>query len=313
MLASFPSPPVNSFYLGPLQIHFYGVLIAIGVALAFVVARRRFEAMGGDGDVLERILIWTVIAGFVGARAAYVSTHFYRFDGRPWAVLFVWEGGLAFFGGLTLGAITAIGLARRWGLDVAKVADAVVVGIPLAQAIGRWGNYFNQELFGTPTNLPWAVQIDPAHRPEQFAGFATFHPTFLYESLYNLLIVGVLLYIDRRRDLRRGSLLGVYAILYGTMRFLVELIRTDTTFRFLGLSRNGWVSLLLIVAAAIGLRWWERRGDTTGPGDADRDGGEDDADPREDDPRDDDPRADAPQDEDASTTTMPSPGSAPPA
>ena len=271
MLASFPSPPINSFHIGPLQVHFYGVLIAIGVALAFVVARRRFERMGGDGDVLERILIWTVVAGFVGARIGYINTHFSRFSGRPWAMLFIWEGGLAFFGGLTLGAITAVWLARRWHLDVAKMADAVVVGIPLAQAIGRWGNYFNQELFGTPTNLPWAVQIDPAHRPERYAQFATFHPTFLYESVYNLGIVAVLLLVERKRDLRHGSLLGIYLVLYGIMRFLVELIRTDTSFRLLGLSRNGWIALLVSVTAAIGVAWWERRGHRETPGDEDDD------------------------------------------
>ena len=123
------------------------------------------------------------------------------------------------------------------------MADAVAVGLPLAQAIGRWGNYFNQELFGTPTRLPWGLEIDAAHRPEQYAGSPTFHPTFLYESLWNVGVVIFLLWLERRRRLRRGILFATYLVLYAVARFGLELIRTDTTFRLLGISRNGWVAL----------------------------------------------------------------------
>ena len=258
MLASIPSPPENSFPLGPLDVHAYGILIAIGVAVAFSVARRRYEARGGDPELIDRVMLWSVVLGFFGARMAYVfgGWRVEQYADRPWAILFIWEGGLALFGGLTLGALTALYLLHRWQGDIPAFADSAAVAVPLAQAIGRWGNYFNQELFGTPSDLPWAVEIDPQFRPPEYADAATFHPTFLYESIYNLLVVGVLLWIERRRDLRRGSLIGVYLILYGIGRFLLELIRTDTEFRLLGLSRNGWVSLLVSLGAAI---WVVRR------------------------------------------------------
>jgi prolipoprotein diacylglyceryl transferase len=270
-LASFPSPSVNSFSLGPLDIHVYGILIATGVAIAFSIIRRRYEAAGGDGDLVDRILIWTVIAAFVGARAAYVASQVV-FGGEPigmW-VFAIWEGGLAFFGGLTFGAVTAIVLGRRWGADVPALADGVAIGLPLAQAIGRWGNYFNQELFGTPTDVPWAVEIDPANRPAEYAQFATFHPTFLYESLWNLIVVATLLAVGRQGRLRRGSLMGIYGIMYGVGRFLTELIRTDTTFRVLGLSRNAWVALLVVAGSAIWVVRYQRGG-------TDASGGPDDA------------------------------------
>ena len=264
LLASFPSPPFRSISVGPLDVYVYGLLIAIGVALGFNLARKRYEALGGDGDLVDRVLVWAVLVGFVGARLAYASTHLDRFEGRPLAILAIWEGGLALFGGLTVGTAVGIALVRRWGGDVARFADAVAPAIPLAQAIGRWGNYFNQELFGTPTDLPWAVEIDPANRPAAYADAATFHPTFLYESLYNLVVVAVLLRIDRRGRLKPGNLMLAYGILYGIGRFLLELIRTDTTFRLLGLSRNALVAIAVVVGSALVLRHRQRTApDTT--------------------------------------------------
>jgi prolipoprotein diacylglyceryl transferase len=202
--------------------------------------------------------VWAVLLGFVGARLAYASTHLDRFEGRPLAVLAIWEGGLALFGGLTVGVVVGVLLVRRWGGDVPRFADAVAPAIPLAQAIGRWGNYFNQELFGTPSDLPWAVEIDPVNRPAAFADAATFHPTFLYESIYNLLVVVVLLRVERRTKLKPGNLLLVYGMLYGVGRFLLELIRTDTTFRLFGLSRNALVALAVVVGSGLLLRHRQR-------------------------------------------------------
>ena len=224
-----------------------------------MITVKRYERFGGDPTGLDAVLTWVVLLGFAGARLAYVSTHLDRYEGRPWAVLFVWEGGLALFGGITAGALTAVVLLRRRGYDVWRFADAVAVGLPVAQAIGRWGNYVNQELFGTPSDLPWAVEIDPANRPAAFADAATFHPTFLYESLWNLLVVvPAILVLERRGLLPKGAAIGVYLVLYGVIRFLTELLRTDTTFRLLGLSRNGWVSLLAI-GVGIGVVVWRRR------------------------------------------------------
>ncbi len=257
LLASIPSPPVSQFHLGPLTIHIYGILVGLGVAVAYSVTVKRYARMGGDPRTAERAALWAVVFGFLGARAAYVSTHSGEFVGRWWHVFAIWEGGIALFGGLTVGGIAVIVVLRRLGGDFWTFAEAIAVGLPAAQAIGRWGNYFNQELFGTPTSLPWAVEIDPVHRPAAYADAATFHPAFLYESLWNVGLIGLLLYVERRGWLRRrGSLFAVYMIGYGVGRFLLELIRTDTTFRFLGLSRNGWVSAGVIVG---GLAWlWIR-------------------------------------------------------
>ena len=260
LLASIPSPPQNAIDIGPLSIHFYGILIAIGVIVAVIVAKRRYIRFGGDPDLPERIAIWAVIIGFLGARLGYVITHTGTFSGRPWAVLYIWEGGIALYGGLTAGVLTAVFLLHRWGGDAFAFGDAVAVGIPLAQVIGRWGNYFNQELFGTPSTLPWAIEIEPVRRPAEYLQFETFHPTFLYESLWNLLItVPVILVLERRGKLYKGSSFALYIVVYGVIRFLMELLRTDTTFRLLGLSRNGWLSVLAVVGGLIWLWWFQRR------------------------------------------------------
>ena len=259
LFASIPSPPDNVIEIGPLTIHYYGILIGIGVALAVVITSRRYAKFGGDSAMLDRALLWVVAIGFVGARLAYVSTHTARYEGRWYATLFIWEGGLALYGGLFAGTLTAIYLMRKWHGDIWAFGDAAAIGIPVAQAVGRFGNYFNQELFGTPTTLPWGLEIDAARRPAEYVNFETFHPTFLYEALWNLLItVPVILWLERKGRLAKGSSIALYAILYGSIRFLTELIRTDTTFRFLGLSRNGWVSLGA-VALGIGLFIWRQR------------------------------------------------------
>ena len=263
VLASIPSPSQNVLEIGPLTIHFYGIMIAIGVIVAVIVAKRRYVRFGGSGELVERVSIWAVAIGFLGARLGYVITHTGDFIDRPWGVLFIWEGGLALYGGLTVGALAAIFLLRRWNGDVFAFADAVAVGIPLAQAIGRWGNYFNQELFGTPSNLPWAVEIDPnIAAAAGYPGYTTFHPTFLYESLWNILLTaGIILWLEHRGKLAKGASIALYLIIYGTGRFVMELMRTDTTFRLLGLSRNGWLSALAVVFG-IGMLWWmQRRGE----------------------------------------------------
>jgi prolipoprotein diacylglyceryl transferase len=259
-LAFIPAPPTNGFHLGPLFFHFYGLCIAVGVLLAFWLAGRRWVQAGGKPGELEQPGIWAVAAGFLGGRLGYVATHTGDFRGRWLHVLFIWEGGLALYGGLTLGILTGLWVARRRGLPVLRALDAAIPAIPLAQAFGRWGNYFNQELFGTPTTLPWALEVDPEHRPERYASSATFHPTFLYESLYNLAVVAVLIRVGATRRLRPGSLSLLYLVLYGAGRFLLELLRTDTTFRLFGLSRNAYVSLAVVVGGSVWLFLRERGG-----------------------------------------------------
>jgi prolipoprotein diacylglyceryl transferase len=259
-LAFIPPPPTDGFQIGPLKLHLYGLCIAAGVLAAFWLANRRWVAAGGKPGELERSGIWAVAAGFLGGRLAYVATHTGDFHGRWWEVLYIWKGGLALYGGLTLGILTGIWAARHYGLPVLRALDAAIPAIPLAQAFGRWGNYFNQELFGTPTTLPWALEVDPEFRPARYAEFATFHPTFLYESLYNLLVAAVLIWVGARRRLRPGSLCLLYLVLYGAGRFLLELLRTDTTYRLFGLSRNAYVSLAVVVGGSVWLALRERRG-----------------------------------------------------
>lgn len=251
MFALIPPPPGNVLEIGPLTVHYYGIAIAIGVVLAVLLLRRRYSALGGDPDLADRTAVWGVGIGFLGGRLAYVSTHLDRFVDRPWAILFIWEGGLAFFGGLTLGTLAVLWYLRRNGADVWTFGDAAAPGIPLAHAIGRWGNYFNEELYGTPTDLPWGLRV--THEPQPV------HPTFLYESLANLVLFGLLLLASRSGRIRRGGLIFCYLAGYGAIRFLTELLRTDTTFRVFGLSRNAYVALAIVVIGLVGLRWRQRQ------------------------------------------------------
>ena len=230
--------------------------IALGVIAAIWLATRRFEARGGDPKTIERASIIAVIVGVLGARVGYVITHP---EARNTVLepLQIWNGGLAFFGGLLGGAIAMIWVMRREGASIPDVADSVAPAIPLAQAIGRWGNYFNQELYGRPTDLPWAVEID--NPVQEYLDFSTFHPTFLYESLLNLIVVGIILWVEKKFEPARGSLFLVYLTLYGVVRFLMELLRTDTTYRLAGLSRNGWISLLVAIGGTVGYVVMQRR------------------------------------------------------
>ena len=260
MFASISSPSQNVLEIGPLTIHFYGILIAVGVIVAIVVSKNRYERFGGSGQLFESVAIWAILIGFLGARAGYVFTHTHRFEGRPWAVFFIWEGGLALYGGLFFGALTVIYLMNKRGGDAFAFGDAAAIGVPLAQAIGRWGNYFNQELFGTPSELPWAIVIDPAHRPDGYEQFETFHPTFLYESIWNaLILVPVILRLEKRGKLANGASFGVYIVMYSFIRFSMELLRTDTTFRLFGISRNGWLSVLAFAAGWVWIWYMQKR------------------------------------------------------
>ncbi|HEX6302289.1 MAG TPA: prolipoprotein diacylglyceryl transferase [Acidimicrobiia bacterium] len=257
VLASIPSPPINDFHIGPMRVTFYGIFIMTGVVIAWLVTRNRFVARGGSAEIAERIVIRVVVYGFLGARLAYVSTHLSNFADEWWKVIAIWEGGLALYGGLTAGAIAMFVYTRKWGASFPDFLDSAAPAVPFAQALGRFGNYFNQELFGTPTDLPWGLEIDSQFRPSEYAQFETFHPTFLYESLWNVGLAFSIIWVGNRYPRFRGRLVGVYFVGYGFIRFLMELIRTDTTFRFFGLSRNGWVSIGAMILGALVL-WWKR-------------------------------------------------------
>lgn len=250
-IASIPSPSDGVLSLGPLDIHAYGLMIALGVVVAVWLSGRRLEAAGvGTREDMSSIALWGVIAGVIGARIYFIITD----ASGPWKTPSrwpkVWEGGLGVPGGVLLGTLVAGWAIRRRGLSVGGVYTAAAPAIPLAQAIGRIGNWWNQELFGRPTDLPWALEIDDDHLPAGYASGTTFHPTFLYEVLWNLSLVGVLLLIDRRMKLRPGRLLAVYAVGYAIGRFWIEGLRIDPARAGGGWRLNQWVSVVVAVLAA---------------------------------------------------------------
>jgi prolipoprotein diacylglyceryl transferase len=259
MLATIPPPPVGGIEVGPLDLRFYGVLIAFGAYLGLRLTVSRYERFGGDPAVAERAALLALLGGFLGARLGYVIPRLDRFLASPQDILAIWQGGLVLFGGLAGGVTAVLVYCRVKRADIPAIADAFAPALPLAQAIGRWGNYFNQELYGRPTDLPWALEVEPPFRRPGFEDASTFHPTFLYESLWNAALVGVLLWIDRRGWLRRGSLFFVYLIGYGIGRAWIEALRVDTAERYLGWSRNNWIAVLVILVGICGLVWWQRR------------------------------------------------------
>ncbi|QGG96278.1 prolipoprotein diacylglyceryl transferase [Actinomarinicola tropica] len=252
LIASIPSPPGKSIGIDPVQLRAYGLAIAVGVLVAVWIAQRRYARRGGDPEALATIAMWAVPMGLVGARLYHVVTDYQRFQGRWWSVVEVWEGGLGIPGGLLAGVITGVVLARRRGLDVPTLLDVAAPAIPIAQAIGRLGNWFNQELFGRPSDLPWAVRIDPAHRPDGLEHVATYHPTFLYEALWNVALAALLIRLDRTGRLRRGQLFTLYVAGYALGRLWVEALRIDSANEVLGLRVNIWMSFAaLAIAAAV--------------------------------------------------------------
>ena len=210
VLASIPSPPFDVIEIGPVSLRLYGLMIALGALVAVEIGRARWAARGHDPEEIVNIGKWAIPAGLLGARIYHVLTDWRSYQGRWLDAFKIWEGGLGIPGGLALGVAVGIWVAKRQGMDLRRVTDAVVPGIPVAQAIGRLGNWFNQELYGGPTDLPWALRIDEDNRPARFVDEATFHPTFLYEALWNLLLAGLLLTLDRRRVLKPGQILPLW-------------------------------------------------------------------------------------------------------
>lgn len=262
MLAFIPSPSSGALHIGPLQLRAYGLCIALGVWAAVAVTSRRYAKRGGDPALITTIAVWAVPAGIVGARLYHVVTDYELYlppAGHPLNAFKIWDGGLGIWGGVALGVLVGARVARRHGADVAVLFDCVAPALPLAQAIGRYGNYFNQELFGKPTTLPWGLRIDVAHRPAVYAASRTFQPIFLYESLWDLCVVGIVLAVERRFRLRTGSLLAVYAAAYTFGRFFTEYERIDFAHRFGPLRLNDWTSVIVFVGSVVTLVLYNRR------------------------------------------------------
>jgi prolipoprotein diacylglyceryl transferase len=259
VLASFASPSSNAIHIGDLQLRAYGLMIALGVFAAVWLSQKRCPARNIDPLAIQTLALRAVPAGLIGSRAYHVLTDWRSFQGRWIDVFKIWQGGLGIPGGMFAGVVVGVLYARRMGLHIGDLVDVVAPALPLAQAIGRIGNWFNQELFGRPSTLPWAVRIDPEHRPARYANDPSFQPTFLYEMLWNLALVGFILWLDRKKVIPRGRLLAVYIIGYGVGRLWIELLRVDPAGHLLGVRVNVWVSLLAIVGGAVWLFMPRRR------------------------------------------------------
>ncbi len=247
-MLSIPSPGSSSLEIGPLDLRAYGLMIALGVLAAAWLFTRRFTRRGYSSDLAGSATVWAVVAGLIGARAYHVVTDWRTFrDNDNWGEAWqIWEGGLGIPGAVIAAAAALWVFARRRGIPLADIADSVAPALPLGQAIGRWGNWFNQELYGRPTDLPWALEIDSEHRRPQYYADETFHPTFLYESLWNLALVGVLLWAGKRFVLKPGRLFGLYVLGYSLGRLWIETIRVDPASQLAGVRVNIWLMLALI-------------------------------------------------------------------
>lgn len=261
--AYFPSPTVSGFHLGPLTIHFYALCIMLGIAVAVWITARRWRERGGrPGEAID-ISLWAVPFGIVGGRIYHVITdpELYFLPGKnPWNAFAIWDGGLGIWGAVALGAVGVWIGCRRAGASFLAFADAVAPAVLAAQGIGRWGNWFNNELYGDPTDLPWGLQI---HQMDAAAGRAVtdaagnpvvlgyFQPTFLYESVWCLVTAAAIIWLDRKVRLGAGSVLALYVAVYTAGRFVFELMRSDYANLILGLRVNTWVSGLLFLAAVV--------------------------------------------------------------
>lgn len=252
VLGSIPSPSSNEISLGPLSLRAYGLAIAAGVLAAVWLARRRWGQRGGDPEDVVAIALWAVPAGLIGARLYHVITDWRQyFPDDPLGAFAIWKGGLGIPGGIAAGVAVGLWVAHRRGVRLSVALDVVAPALPLAQAIGRLGNWFNQELFGGPTSLPWGLEIDPANRPAAYLDVATFHPTFLYEALWNLGLMWLLIAIDRRRVLRPGNVFALYVGGYFLGRLWVEALRVDPASLILGVRVNIWMSIVAIAAVVV--------------------------------------------------------------
>jgi prolipoprotein diacylglyceryl transferase len=248
-LAFIPSPPINGFYVGPFFFHFYGIMYVIAVAAAIWIARWRWVKRGGDPSLPAEMALWAFPAGLIGGRIYFLITTPSQMPDHWWGPFAIWDGGLGIWGGVAVGAAVGIWRARKRmpKEDVLRLLDAVAPALLVAQAIGRIGNYFNQELFGKPSTLPWALEISPAHRPAAYAHFATFQPSFLYELLFDLFWAAVLIYITDRRKWRimAPGVFALYVAGYSGYRIFEETIRIDYSEYILGMRLNFWVATIV--------------------------------------------------------------------
>ena len=265
-----PSPSLSSFSVGPLTIHFYALCIITGIAAAIWIGRKRYANLGGNPDDVSEVAIWAVPFGIIGGRIYHVITspaQYFGTNGNPVDALKIWEGGLGIWGAISLGAVGAYLYFRthKTTLNFRQLLDSLAPGVVVAQAIGRIGNYFNQEVFGKPTELSWGLEIDPLNRPDGFESYATFHPTFLYELLWCLVVAVLLIKLPgflKQITSKQGDIFALYILGYTLGRVWIESLRIDEANLILGLRLNIWVSLIVLLTASAYLIASKRRGNT---------------------------------------------------
>jgi prolipoprotein diacylglyceryl transferase len=263
--ASIPSPSSNGFHLGPLFFHFYGLCYVVGITAAILLTRRLWREKGGDPDLVYTVAVWGVPAGIIGGRLYHDVTSWNEVPHTWWGWLAVWQGGLGIWGGIAGGFLGALIPLRRRRVSITAFIDATAPGLLVAQAIGRVGNYFNQELFGGPTGLPWGLQIAPSHRPAGYLTSATFQPTFLYELIFDLTLAAALVWLTRHRAIRPPGIFALYVAGYSAFRIFEELLRVDPAHYILGERLNFWVASILTVTGLAWFAWTQRAGSPPGP------------------------------------------------
>jgi prolipoprotein diacylglyceryl transferase len=255
---SIPSPSTNIWYIGAFPLRAYALCIIAGIIVALVIATRRWRARGGTADSMELMVVVGVPFGIVGARLYHVITDYQLYFGpgrQPLDALKIWQGGLGVWGAIAFGVLGGYLVARRRKIAFPAVLDAIAPAILVAQAIGRLGNWFNQELFGRPTTLPWGLEIATDYRPAGYTQFATFHPTFLYEILWSLAAALLLVWLDRRFRLGHGKVFALYVMLYCAGRFWIEALRIDTVNEIGGFRLNNYTALIGFVVALVWFIW----------------------------------------------------------
>ena len=250
-----PSPSISGFHIGPLEIHFYALMYLIGIAAAIMITRRRWRAVGGHPDLVGDVALWSVPAGIIGGRIYFDITTPMDIPHVWYGVFAVWSGGLGIWGGIALAAVVGAWRVRRAGANVTLFMDAVAPALLVAQAIGRVGNYFNKELFGKPTGLPWGLEIPLAYRPPGYTAYRYFQPSFLYELIFDLLLAAALVWLGHHRNIKPPGLFALYVAGYSAYRIFEETIRIDSSAHFLGLRLNMYIAIALTV---IGAAWFVR-------------------------------------------------------
>jgi prolipoprotein diacylglyceryl transferase len=261
-----PSPPVNGFHIGPLDIHYYALGYIVGIIFAVLITRRRWAALGGDPDVVSDLALWVVPAGIIGGRIYFDITTPDDIPHVWYGVFAVWTGGLGIWGGVLLATLVGAWRLRKRGITVGPFANAIAPALLVAQGVGRIGNYFNKELFGKPTTLPWGLEIPYQYRlgggiPPQDLHFATFQPTFLYELIWDLALAAFLIWLGHRFMIKPWGLFALYVAGYSAFRIFEESVRVDSSEHFLGLRLNFFVAVFGTVAGLIWFALAQRRPD----------------------------------------------------